>query len=375
MNTSDSAANKPILKRDSLLNLARKLYTKRKLLRRNTLIGLVLGIIFAIGTHKTWTSTVVLAPEMGTENALGGSLSSLASMAGLHAGATSTDAIYPELYPQMIEATPFLVGLLDVEVETIDGKVKTSLYDYIQNYQERSWSDYPSHWAKTGAKAIASAFIKDDFKESSDTIDPFYLSKDQDRLIESMRNGIVEVFVNKSDQLITISATTQDPLVSAILVDSIRERLQKEITDYRTLKARHDMEYYKELVDKAHDEYKLLEKEYASFSDKHMNPLLTSVKAEQEDLSNRMQLAFSVFTQMAQQYETAKAKVQEATPAFTILQPASVSVKPSSKPKLLVAFIWTFMFFFFTALWILVRDVLREWKQKIKTPAPEADTP
>lgn len=364
-----NANDRPILSQDSLIMLAHKLYVHRKLIYKSAIIGAVIGVVLALGTQKTWTSTVVLAPEMSSESGLSGKVGSLASLAGINLGASSTDAIYPELYPQMIEATPFIVGLFDVKVTTLDSTVvRTTLYDYLQNIQSRSWIDYPKYWISTGIRTIALMFIKNDFKESSDEIDPFYLSLEQERLVTSVREHMVSAFVNKSDLLITLSATTQDPLVSAILVDSVRERLQQEIINYRTQKARHDLEYYQRLVEESRQEYKKLEEKYARYSDEHQNPFLTTIKAERDDLENQMQIAYNVYSQMVQQYETSKAKVQEATPSFTILQPASVSTKPSSTPKLVVASTWIFLFVFFTAIWILVRDTLRSWMLRIKNP-------
>lgn len=373
MKEKENDNSKPILKKDSLIALSRKLYQRRKLLWRNAIIGAVVGVAFALGVQKEWTATVVLAPESASEGGLG-QLSNLASMAGLNLGAASTDAIYPELYPQMIEATPFIVGLFDVKVKTLNGEVETDFYDYIQNHQTKTWTESVRLWIGQGIKAVTSQFIKNDFKQTSDEIDPFYLSLEQDILVESVRSDMVSAFVNKSDMLITLSATTQDPLVSAMLVDSLRVRLQQAIIDYRTSKARHDMEYYGRLVEESRAEYKRLEQQYAEYADKHQNPFLTSVIAERDDLENQMQIAYNVYSQIVQQYELAKAKVQEATPSFTILQPASVPIKPSSTPKIVVALLWILLFVFLTALWIVVRDPLRDWKRKITSPEQAEET-
>ena len=357
--------NKPIMTEDSFYVMFRKLQAAKKLIARNTIIGGIFGIAVALGVQKTWTSVVVLAPEMASENSLGGSVGSLASMVGINLGASGTDAIYPELYPQIIESTPFIVGLLGVPVTSLDGSIHTSYYDYLKNFQTFSWVDYPIIWGKRLMRKLLDKIKDNPFKGNSDTIDPFYLSRDQFSLIEGVRKGAVGAFVNKSDQIITISVTTQDPLISATLADSVRVRLQEEITAYRTKKARHDMLYYEKLVEESRAEYKKLEYEYATYTDTHQNPFLASVKAKQADLENQMNIAYTVYSQMIQQYEAAKAKVQERTPSFTILQPASISIKPSSTPKIVVAFGWIFLFFMMTSLWILVRDTLKEWKEKL----------
>lgn len=366
--TDKKTDGKPMLSPDSLIMLANKLYVHRKALYKSAIIGAVVGVIFALGTLKTWTSTVVLAPEMQSDAGIAGKMGSLASLAGISLGASTTDAIYPELYPQMIESTPFIVGLFDVQVTTLDSTVQTNLYDYIENVQKKSWSEYPVQWVQSGVRSIVSMFVTNPFKQSSDKIDPFYLSLDQEKVVNKVQKDMVSAFVNKSDQLITLSATSQDPLVSATLVDSVRERLQQEIIAYRTKKARHDMEYYQNLVEESRQEYKKLEQKYARYTDEHQNPFLTTIKAERDDLENQMQTAYNVYSQMVQQYEASKAKVQEATPSFTIIQPASISTKPSSTPKIVVALGWTFFFVFVTAFWILVRDTLRSWIRRIKDP-------
>ena len=365
MEEKNNNNNKPIMAEDTFYVMFRKLRKSKKQIIRNTIIGGIIGIAIALGVQKTWTSEVVLAPEMAGENSLGGSVGSLASMVGINLGASGTDAIYPELYPQIIESTPFIVGLFEVPVTSLDGSISTSYYDYLKNYQTYSWVDYPMIWGKRLMRKLSDILKNNPFKASSDTIDPFYLSRDQFSLVESVRKGAVGAFVNKSDQIITLSVTTQDPLISATLADSVRVRLQEEITAYRTKKARHDMLYYEKLVEESRNSYKKLEHEYATFSDSHQNPFLESIKAKQTDLENQMNIAYTVYSQMVQQYEAAKAKVQERTPSFTTLHPASVSIKPSSTPKIVVAFGWCFLFFFMTCLWALVKDTISLWKNKL----------
>ena len=349
---------------DTFYVMFRKLKIARKTIVRNTIIGGIIGVILALGANKTWTSEVVLAPEMSTES-LGGNVSSLASMVGINLGASGTDAIYPELYPQIIGSTPFIVKLFQVPVTSVDGDINTTYYDYLTHHQKRSLSDYPKILIRRTMRRIGDWIGNNHFKMQSDTIDPFYLTRDQFTLVESVRKAGVGAFVNKSDQIITLSVTTQDPLISATLADSVRQRLQNEITNYRTKKARHDMLYYEKLVQESRATYKKLETEYAKYSDTHQNPFLESVKSKRTDLENQMNIAYTVYSQMVQQYETAKAKVQERTPSFTTLQPASVPIKPSSTPKIVVAFGWCFLFFFMTCLWAIVRDTIHQWRIKL----------
>jgi uncharacterized protein involved in exopolysaccharide biosynthesis len=56
-----------------------------------------------------------------------------------------------------------------------------------------------------------------------------------------------------------------------------------------------------------------------------------------------MGLKYNVYTQSMTQLKLAEAKLQERTPAFTIIQPAKVNPKPVSTPKIVILFIWVML--------------------------------
>lgn len=360
----DSQNNeRPTLSSEDLFGLARQLFRGRRIIIRNTIIGGILGICIALCNYKTWTSEIVLAPEIAGEGTLSG-LSSMASLAGISLGSNS-EAIYPELYPEIIESTPFIVELFDIPVTTMDGEKMTFL-QFLRNKSKRPLHSYPMWYLKQGIKYVKEMIAPDPRKKVGDRIDPFMLSSEDEVLITQVSQSVVTSFVNKSDQIITLGVTTQDPLVSAIMVDSVRARLQQKVTIYRTQKARNDMEYTKKIMDETYNEYKKISEKYTSFSDSHFNATLSSVRVEEQDLEHQMSQCYESYTQLKQQYNAARARVQERTPAFTVIKPARVEIKPSSTPKIVVAFLWCFMFFFLTSIHVLCWDTLKGWIRTIK---------
>ena len=163
--------------------------------------------------------------------------------------------------------------------------------------------------------------------------------------------------MDKKTKVITISATAQDPYISTILADSAKEKLQYYITQYRTNKARHDLAYIEKLYDEAHQQYVQARQQYAAYSDANQELLLESYKSKQEDLENEMQLKFNVYSQMAMQLQLARAKVQEHTPAFTVIQSASVPILHSSKSK--ASRVLTYI-----AIGFFLRLVILMWKRR-----------
>jgi capsule polysaccharide export protein KpsE/RkpR len=122
--------------------------------------------------------------------------------------------------------------------------------------------------------------------------------------------------VDKKTSVISITVTDQDPLIAALIADSAKQRLQTFITNYRTNKARNDLSYMEKLYNEAKEQYSRARQLYASYSDANQELLLESYKSKEEDLENEMQLKYNIYTQVTEQLQLAKAKVQERTPAF-----------------------------------------------------------
>lgn len=67
--------------------------------------------------------------------------------------------------------------------------------------------------------------------------------------------ALIKCSVDKKDYVISISVDDQDPLICATIADTVRARLQQFITEYRTSKARTDLEYYQKMCKDAKEKY------------------------------------------------------------------------------------------------------------------------
>ena len=294
----------------------------------------ILGLAIAFGTPKEYKTSVMLAPESASSNSLTSNISSLASMVGMDMDfGSSNDAIYPELYPDLIQSADFIVSLFPVEVETKDGSLTTNYYDYLRNHTKKAWYKLPAEWLTRMVEKMKS----DDSgaPTNEEKVDPFRLTKMQYSTAHIIGKSI-NCTVDKKTSVITIEVTDQDPLISATMADSVRCRLQSFITDYRTQKARNDLAYMEQLFAEAREQYVKARQQYAAFSDTNQDLLLQSYRSKQDDLENDMQLKFNAYTQVYEQLQLSKAKVQERTPAFTVVQSASVPIKHINKSKLSV---------------------------------------
>lgn len=85
-----------------------------------------------------------------------------------------------------------------------------------------------------------------------------------------------------------------------------------------------------------------------------------SFRTEQERLQNEMSLAYSLYNQTAQQLQLARAKVQESTPVYAVVQPATVPLKPSKPSKIMILVGCVFLAGAAAAAWTLFGEEIAE---------------
>ena len=330
----------------------KKIWAKKKIYAIVLPVALVFSCAYILCIPRTYTSSLSLAPELNNSSNLGGTIGSLASSFGIDLGSMeTTDAINPMLYPDLMEDNGFVVGLFNIKVATADGSVKCSYFDYLTKHQESPF------WTK-GIGSIKKLFAKEEVKAKGGAkMNPYMLSKKQDDVASAIRKGI-SISIDKKTAVITISTEAQDPLVCKTLADSVKERLQVFITNYRTRKARVDEQYYKTLASEAKREYERARQLYGSYADANTDVVLTSMRAKQEDLENDMQLKYNAYTAMTTQYQAAKAKVQERTPAFTVVKGAAVPIKATGPKRMIFVLGMLILAFILSTLYIIKDDLL-----------------
>lgn len=231
-------------------------------LARFAAVGAVVGVIVALCTPKSFTASVTLAPEMNSGGiGLSGNLADMASSFGIDIGGkSSVDAIYPELYPDIFATTDFLLSLYDVSVRLKEDDTVRKYIDHFKKDLKIPFWNYPKIW-------IAQMLTpKEGNSGKNGARDPFRLSKEDDQIIEGMRNSII-CTVDKKTSVININVIDQDPLVAAIMADTLQRRLQLYITEYRTKKARNDYDFYKKLSQQLRLDYERSREIYTSYAD------------------------------------------------------------------------------------------------------------
>lgn len=316
-------------------------------------ITAVLAVIYTLSLPNYYEVEVMLSPELNTRRT-SNSLSSMASMLGINmSGAlgNTTEALFPTLYPDLMNSVAFHTTLFNIPVHRDKETKVMTYYDYLMKDQKAPW------WSNAiGAttKAIISLFVTEK-KPDKKEIDPFRLTRKQARIVKSMKKRIV-CDVDKKTMVITITVTDQDPLIAAVMADSVQKRLQDFVTDYRTKKARVDLEFSRKAYNEARQRYDDARNKYATYADANQRLFLETYRSEVTNLQQELQIQAQVYTQASAQLQQAELDVQKDTPAFAVLQPATVPVRKAGPARAKMCIVFLFLAFLGTTAYALNKE-------------------
>ena len=241
-----------------------------------------------------------------------------------------------------MKSVDFKTSLFPIKVKRKDDKQAMTYYDYLKyEWREPWWKDL---------FGLLSPELKKDT-----LVDMFQLTAEQAR-IASLAIKNIECKIDKKTDLITIDVTAQDPMVVALLADSVKNRLQDFLTAYRTKKARRDLEYALTLYKQAKKDYERIRQVYYEYMDANQDVSLLSATQRQNDLENEMQLQYNNFTATSAQVLAAKALVQKETPSFTTIQSATVPLGPSGPKRPLILVVCLFLSALGTTIYALSKE-------------------
>ena len=351
-----------------LMEYARKLWAARKLLLKVAGVAFVLALVIHASLPTKYTAKVMLASE-GTKGGAS-SLSGMAAMLGFgnFNGGSDASALNFSMASDIVASTPFILELFDTPVQTIDGKMDTTIVAYLET-ESRPWWNTVMALPSMAIGGIKSLFTSEEEVVGKEVIDPFRLTPSQMGRIGAIKS-IIKAEIDKKSSMTTISVTLQDPLIAATMVDTVVVELQKYITNYQVSKAQEDCEYWEQLYKERQNDYYTAQKNYAEYMDANKNVILQRVRSEEERLQNEMNLAYQVYSNVATQLQMARAKVQETKPSFTVFEPASVPLYPSGLSAKILILGLVFLAVMAASAWVLFgKDLWASLKEGLKEPS------
>jgi uncharacterized protein involved in exopolysaccharide biosynthesis len=292
-----------------------------------SVISGITGFVFSYLLTKKYESKIILLPEYGSAKR-----SSFSLLAAL--GTDGAEKLAPDLYPTILQSTPFGLYLLQQPVTDQGNHAYKSFKLYLNREQSKPTGLFSGLFSN-GKKEVEK--VK---KLSYDGV----LSYSPDEQLDiSKALALFSANVDQKSGVIEISAVTADPFVSAIAAENARKYLVNYIEDYRTSKVGQNLITLKDRVNEAKTRLRNAEVGLQSYRDKNRNTFLNVAKIEEQRLQSEYLLSQSLYNDLTGRYEQAKIDLKDEKPVFKILEPAKVPLVKSSPKRVRIALIAAFL--------------------------------
>lgn len=302
------------------------LWPERRRLMLITGLSTLLGIGVALWLEPTYATVAQLMPEMsnGADDVVR-RLASVAGFSGLDMADTEgMETIRPDLYPNVLQSTPFLLYLIDQPLTTTNGQ-QTTVGQLISPEQE---------WMQV-LKRLLSRPSGGSSQAPRRPNGPVRLTARQRARTEAISERVSARFDSRSG-IITISANMPDAVGAATVAQLAMNYLTQYVTNYRTEKARRDLTFYARRLAESHQRYQTAQFALFRYNDQHRSVVLQAATVERQQLAEKLATAQSLYADLSRWHEQARLKVQQQTPVFKVLEPPTVPLERVSPKRTLI---------------------------------------
>lgn len=308
------------------------------------LTGLLFAIITAVivfNKPNEYTSAASVMPELESSSAGGLSkFAGLASLAGVDLSSmSSSEAIRPDLYPNVINNTSFFLYLLEEDIKTTTGTKENFLDFYIRTYelQEDTVTTNKDSFISNMKESLGIAAKVAIQKDSSG--DFIYLPEYKGEIIEELKEKIV-ADMDKKTGIISVSVELPDPVTAAYVAKISMDYLTAFVTDYRTEKSRQDLNFLAQQLGRAKGKYYTTQSKKAQYSDQFQSATirLQAADIQRERIEADYRVSSSFYTELMKQYESAKMDLQKQTPVFKTLEQPIIPYEKSGPRRSILIF-------------------------------------
>ena len=317
-----------------------------------TIISTVLGVFIAINIPNEYASQVQILPELESKDAAGGlsKFKSLAGLAGVDLGGMGgTDAVRPDLYPNILQSTPFLMNVMKMKVYASKYKKTMIMSKFMEENQNQELTT--RIFGKLDDKEKDMPIIN----PNTIPLETIRLDKKQDDLIKDLQKR-VGTTLDKKTGVISISAKMQDPVIAATIVRYAQDYLTSYVVNYRTEKTLKDIKFLGDRLNEAKRRYDNALYAYSSYQDRNKGLFLNIAKDQGKKLQYEVDLSYNLYSELAKQLEEAKIKVHRETPIFKVLEPAQIPVKKSEPKRSVMVIGFAFLGLILSMLFVLIKN-------------------
>ena len=347
----------------SLLDLGVVIARQRRVIVVSVLVALVVGLVVALLSPKSYVAEAKLAPS--STGSGGGALSALRSF-GLSLG--EDEIVSPSVYPDIVGSPDFLLALARDTFYIAEEGRRMTLVEY---YGRRSWLSYlnPLNWLggdeETPVRDLYSGALILPTEEEYEAIREL-------REVLSASEKAGGELLKEGPGVITVRAETEDPYLSAAIVERAIRHLQAAINRIKTEKARQNLAFLTQKFAQVEAELRQAENELARFLDANRNPQTAQLRAEMERLQRQVSFKEQLYRELQLQKTQAEIQVQKDAPVLSVVQPPVPPDVPSGTSRKMIVVLFLFLGVFaglglaFVRHWLTRSPESEEEREKVE---------
>lgn len=321
------------------------------------ILATVIGYFAALVSPVEYDATSVMITDQ-IANSGNGSLSNLASLAGVQLPTGSTDGgLGADIYPLLLSNKPFLLEFSQTTIffEEINDSITLKQFfeinhgkNFISNVTTFFSGDVPSYTELKEAIAKDKKRIRTNANQDpigQKNTDLFLGNRTYISELTSEDKKIISILQSKikftqTGKFINVSVKMPDAKLSAEATKTLISLMIKYITSFKLSKQLEDFNFLEQRTREAEERYKIAQYNLANFKDSNYNVVFESYKTRGMQLENEFALSFSLYNQFVTQLEQAKIQLKKETPLFTMVEPVYIPDAPSTDPmKSAISFI------------------------------------
>ena len=359
-----------------IMALLRNLWNGRKTVLICLGIFVALGLVAALTMKRTYTVSTVMVPQLNSRQ--NSSLGSLAALAGIDLGMQTTASdLSPLVYPEIVNSVPYRLELMHTPLHYKKCDHPISMFDYAISGIEKPGLFFYVKKYTIGLPGVIINAIRGPKPDvvygyamgSADTvaIKPIVVSANEQKMLDAF-GRIVSLDVNKKEGYITLTVNGVEPVQTAELAIKAQQQLQDMLTRFRVEKSESELTYIQARYDEIKKENDRYQEQLAAIKDRTKNVMNSRDEIEKDRIQAKYNVSNAIYNEMAKQLEQAKMQVKRDTPAYAIIQPVTIPMKPSnSRAKTLI--VWTFFGFIVGCGIVLAKGYMPKMKAMFKKPA------
>lgn len=363
-----------------IMGIIKRLWSKKVLIARITLICGVLGFLVAIFSPKVFTAGCTFVPQ--TKSSSGSKVSSLAALAGINLGdmTSAGESLSPVMYPQLLENVYFLKDLMHIKVNFEEWEEPVSVLDYYTNpdFKKTNFNPvgilmkYTIGLPGVIMKAVRGEQPMPELPDSGEGSKILVFTKEEYECAKIIKEKILSIEMQEKKGYMSISVNMPEPVAAAQLAQRTFELLQDYVTEFKIQKAAAQYDYVSARFEEAKADFEKKQEIYAKFQDANRILTSASAKTEEERLKNEYNLASQIFLELGRQKIQTELQVKEDTPILTPVKPVSVPNRKTKPKRAQILAGWLFVGLILGCSLVLGFDYLRRngvsWPKGWRSP-------